>query len=177
MNIGIIRTAVKADRFKLKEHIEETGVQVLHTIDQATNPPSLIFFGNDDQVLSAFKKADELGSDYTKNLTHMRDINPKLVQIIKEQRKFIRSTQAMAIGIFETFGPEAILASANSVLLFDDIDMIEIQLAASPMVKSLFVIAGQSDIIEKAFDSAKVICQSTHFSIPGWVQSPDWRSS
>ena len=175
MNIGIIRTSLKADRFRLKERLEMTGIQILQTIDRATNPPSLIFFGSDDQVLSAFKEADALGSDYTINLTHMRDINPKLIQIIKDQKKFIRSSQA--IGIFETSGPEAVLAAANTVLLFDGIELAEIQLAASPTEKSLFVVTGQSDLIDKAFDSAKVICQSTHFSIPGWVQSPEWRNS
>ena len=88
MNIGIIRISTKADRYRLKQTIESTGVQVVQTIDSASMPPTIVFVGTEDQMLMAFKQAESLGAEYAKVLTHIREVSPKLIKALKEGPKF-----------------------------------------------------------------------------------------
>jgi len=164
MNIGIIRISTKADRYRLKQTIESTGVQVVQTIDSASMPPTIVFVGTEDQMLMAFKQAESLGVEYAKVLTHIREVSPKLIKALKEGPKF---KPGQPFGILETAGPEAILACANLAAMFDGIELAEIQLASMPNEKSLVVITGDKKLIESVLESAEMICEKTHFTVPG----------
>jgi len=51
--------------------------------------------------------------------------------------------------------------------MFDGIELAEIQLASMPNEKSLVVITGDKKLIESVLESAEMICEKTHFTVPG----------
>lgn len=174
MSIGIIKAGQKSDRFKIKEAIEMAGCVMVKTVDAATAPTLVIFVGTDDQIMTAFKNAESVSGEGNRTFTHLRDISPKLVAFLKEQprAKFVGGS----IGIFETDGIEVLLSAANIMAILEDVELIEIQLSGNPFEKSIFVITGISKkAVEDALESAKIISQTTHFTLQGKMQSLDGR--
>jgi hypothetical protein len=171
MSIGIIKAGLRSDRFKIKEAVELAGCIIVKTVDFSTAPTLVIFLGTDDQIISAFKNAESVSGEGTRTFTHLRDISLKLVNVLKDQPR-TRFQGAAYTGIFETDGLEVLLSAANIMTIFEDVELVEIQLSGNPFEKSVFVISGTKKAVEEALESAKIISQSAHFTLQGNTQSP-----
>ncbi len=166
MNIGIIRVGQDTDVQRLIVALREI-VTVLPTCDTGN---AVIFCGDDNVVLEAFRRAELHDTGLTKSFTHMRDIDPRLIRAIIEGKKLQRGR---FFGVFETVGLEAALSAANVALMFDAVEIAEIQLFSATGEKSFFVLTGDKASVLEAIGSAKIICMQTHTTLP----TKEWRAN
>ncbi len=166
MNIGIIRIGRNNDIKKFIVSLKEI-VTILPTTDVSN---AVIFYGNDDAVLEAFKIAELQDNGLSKSFTHMRDIDPRLIKAVIENKRLMKGS---FFGILETSGFETIISAANVALMFNNVEIAEIQLLPTHGEKSFFVLVGDTNSVTEAINSAKLISMQTYNTL----YSKEWRSN
>jgi hypothetical protein len=166
VNIGIIRISRNNDIKKLIISLKEI-VTVLPTTNTGN---TVIFYGDDDAVLEAFKVAELQDNGLSKSFTHMRDIDPRLIKAIIENKRLVKGG---FYGILETSGFETIITAANVALMFNNVEIAEIQLLPTHGEKSFFVLVGDKKSVTEAINSAKLISMQTYNTL----YSKEWRSN
>jgi hypothetical protein len=162
MDIGIILTSGKADRFRIRETLSKSGTKMISTIDRSLLPPKIVIYGDEDQILKSFEKMSNLPAKEVQSIAHIRGVSQKTINALVNPRIV---TRAEFTGVFETVGIQATIVALNAALEVQGVEASEVQLSGGTGTRSLFVLFGRKSAVEKALLVAKNISHSTHISL------------